>query len=130
MAFLVFLQNFGTSIGIVLSNTIFSQTLSNTVTKYAPSVTPQAALEAGSDPTAVRHLVDGHPEQLNGVLMAYSQSLRNIFYFLVGISSASAFVCLGMGWVDVRKKKEVKKTMAEDEEVRSKKMAEKEMSGA
>jgi hypothetical protein len=129
MAFLVFLQNFGTSIGIVLSNTIFSQTLSNTVTQYAPSVTPQSALEAGSGPNAVRHLVDGHPDELNGVLTAYSQSLRNIFYFLVGISSVSAFVCLGMGWVDVRKKKEAKNTVAEDEEVQSDKVVEKEIGG-
>lgn len=130
MAFLVFLQNFGTSIGIVLSNTIFSQTLTSTIPKYAPSVNPQAALGAGSDPTAVRHLVDGHPYELNGVLMAYSQSLRNIFYFLIGISSVAVFICLGMGWVDVRNKKETKKMEAEDEEVNSEKAVEKEIGSA
>jgi hypothetical protein len=123
MAFLVFLQNCGTAIGVVLCNTIFAQTLSSNVSKYAPSVTPQAALEAGSDPTAVRHLVDGHENELDGVLLAYSQGLRNIFYFLVGISAVSVFMAFGMGWVDVRKKGEVKKV--EDEEVHGEKVEEK-----
>ena len=125
MAFVVFLQNFGTSIAVVLSNTIFAQTLTSNISDYAPSVTPQAALEAGSDPNAVRHLVDGHESELDGVLMAYSQGLRNIFYFLVGISGISVIVCLGMGWEDIRKKKGVK-TTPKDEEMQSEKVGDKE----
>jgi hypothetical protein len=106
MAFLIFLQNFGTSIGIVLSNTIFAQTLTKVIPQYAPSVSSQAALDAGSDADAVRCLVVGHEEELTGVLLAYSESLRNTFYFLVGLSGIAVVSSLGMGWVDVRKKKE------------------------
>lgn len=118
MAFLIFLQNFGATIGAVIANTILAQTLTDKITRYAPSVTPQAALEAGSDPVAIRHLVDGHGNELNGVLLAYTEGLRNIFYFLVGMSAVSFFMSFGMGWVDVRKKKDVK-TAQEEREVGS-----------
>lgn len=115
MAFLIFLQNFGTSIGIVLSNTAFAQTLTRTIPRYAPSVTGQAALQAGSAARAVRNLVVGHEDELNGVLLAYSESLRNVFYFLVAMAGFSAVLSLGMGWVDVRKKKDVAKTVEADD---------------
>jgi hypothetical protein len=117
MAFLIFLQNFGVSIGIVISNVAFAQTLTKAVPKYAPSVTGQAALDAGSDAHAVRHLVVGHEDELNGVLMAYSESLRNVFYFLVAMAGLSIVLSLGMGWVDVRKKKEGAKMVETDDGV-------------
>ncbi|KAF2621480.1 efflux pump protein [Macroventuria anomochaeta] len=113
MAFLVFLQNLGTSIGIVLRNTIFAQTLTDKIPKYAPSVSTEAALNAGSNPGAIRHLVDGHEYELNGVLLAYSEGFRNIFFFLVGISSIAVLVSIGMGWVDVGKRAEEKDIVAE-----------------
>ncbi|KAH5496804.1 hypothetical protein HBI29_176840 [Parastagonospora nodorum] len=117
MAFLIFLQNLGATVGAVIANTILAQTLTNKIPQYAPSVAPQAALEAGSDPAAIRHLVDGHENELNGVLLAYTEGLRNIFYLLVGMSAISFFMSFGMGWVDVRRKKDV--TAQEDGEVHS-----------
>jgi hypothetical protein len=116
MAFLIFLQNLGTSIIIVLSNTIFTQTLTRAIREYAPSVPPQAALAAGSDPRAVRALVAAYEDELEGVLLAYSEGLRNIFYLLVGMSIVAVLLSLGMGWVDVRKKKEGK-TVTDGDEV-------------
>jgi hypothetical protein len=104
MAILVFLQNFGVSIGITISNAVFAQTLVKAIARHAPSTSPQAALDAGSGAGAVRDLVIGHEEDLDGVLLAYSESLRNVFYILVGFSCAAVFLSLGMGWVDVRKK--------------------------
>ncbi|KAF2031502.1 efflux pump protein [Setomelanomma holmii] len=108
MAFLIFFQNLGTSIGIVIANTIFAQTLSKTAPRYAPSVSAEDALDAGSGADAVRALVAGHEDELSGVLRAYSEGLRNIFYFLVALSCIAVVASLGMGWVDVRKKKEEK----------------------
>lgn len=113
LALLVFLQNFGTAIAIVISNTIFAQTLSSSVARYAPSVSSKAALEAGSGASAVRALVaEGREEELQGLLKAYSESLRNVFYFLIAVSSLAAIVSLGMGWKNVRKEKQDKKTQA------------------
>jgi hypothetical protein len=117
MAYLVFLQNLGGAVAVVLSNTIFAQTLTKRIPQYAPSVSPQAVLDAGSGAGAVRSLVVGHEDELNGVLRAYSEGLRNIFYLLVSISAVSIFMTFGMGWVDVRKKKETK--TVDDIEVQS-----------
>lgn len=107
MALLVFGQNLGVSIGIVISNTAFTQTLTNAIPRHAPSVSLQAALGAGSSADAVRDLVASHQEELSGVLLAYSEGLRSVFYFLVGVSCVATVMSLGMGWVDVRKKKEM-----------------------
>ncbi|KAI8942352.1 hypothetical protein NX059_000428 [Plenodomus lindquistii] len=106
LALLIFFQNFGASITMVISNTIFAQTLTSTVPRYAPSVAPQDALDAGSGAAAVRALVPaGQEEQLAGVLEAYSESLRNVFYLLTGVAILSLIASLGMGKKDVREKK-------------------------
>ncbi|RAQ98940.1 sterol glucosyltransferase [Stemphylium lycopersici] len=106
LACLIFFQNLGTSIAIVIANTIFSQTLTSVIPRYAPSVSPQAALDAGSGADAVRSLIPAvSKNELAGVLRAYSESLRDVFYFLVGVAALAAFVSLGMGWKDVRSKK-------------------------
>jgi hypothetical protein len=54
-----------------------------------------------------------------GVLKAIAESLANIWYMLVGLSSLGFFIAFGMGWVDVRKKKggeESEKKDAEEKE--------------
>lgn len=121
MAILIFFQNFSTSVASVISNTIVAQTLIAAIPKYAPSVSPSAALKAGSAASAIRKIVPaGHEDELEGVLTAYSESLRNVFYFLVGLAVLATMVSLGMGWKDVRKRemgtgKEVKTTGKGDE---------------
>lgn len=105
MAVLIFFQNFSTSVAGVISNTVFAQTLTTTIPKYAPSISPAEALGAGSGADAVRFIVHaGHEDELDGLLKAYSESLRNIFYFLVGLAVLATVVSFGMGWKDVRKK--------------------------
>ncbi|KAF9694124.1 hypothetical protein EKO04_007850 [Ascochyta lentis] len=105
MAVLIFFQNFSTSVAGVVSNTIFAQTLMAKVLKYAPSVSPSAALKAGSGANTVREMVPaGHEDELDGVLRAYSDSLRNVFYFLAGLAVLATVVSFGMGWKDVRKR--------------------------
>jgi hypothetical protein len=80
-------------------------------------VSPQAALDAGSGAGAVRALVPtGHEEEIHGVLKAYSESLRNVFYLLTGIACLAFAVSLGMGWKDVRHKVDKKKVDAAKEE--------------
>lgn len=117
IALVIFTQNLGTSISVVLSNTIFTETLTSRITTYAPSVSSQAALEAGSGAGAVRALVRGHEEELDGVLRAYSESFRNVFYFLVGAALCALVVSTGMGWKDVRKKAPKTPSQGNDEDV-------------
>ena len=102
---LIFFQNLGNSVVIVIVNTIFAQSLTTFMPRYAPSVSTEATLNAGSSASGVRNLAAGHEDELNGVLHAYSDSLRNIFYFLVGMSGLAVLASLGMGWKDIRNKK-------------------------
>jgi len=116
IACLIFFQSLGTAITIVIANTIFAQTLTSAVSRYAPSISPRAALHAGSGAGAVRALVPvGHEDELRGLLRAYSESLRNVFYFLVGVACLATVVSLGMGWRDNRGK-DKKATGVVDEE--------------
>lgn len=47
----------------------------------------------------------GRPDELNGILRAYSESLRNVFYFLVSLAACATVFSLGMGWKNVGKRK-------------------------
>jgi hypothetical protein len=60
-------------------------------------------LDAGSGASAVRALVP--LVELNGLLRAFSESLRNVFFFLCGIACLAVFASLGMGLKDIRKTK-------------------------
>ncbi|KAL5418675.1 hypothetical protein PMIN04_007235 [Paraphaeosphaeria minitans] len=116
LALIIFVHNLAGAIFLVVANTIFTQCLVKKLGQYAPSISPQAALEAGSSADAVRKLVDpSKPWEVDGVLNAYSESLKNIWLMLVAFAGL-AFICsFGMGWVDVRKKKAGKEENKESE---------------
>ncbi|KAF1960439.1 efflux pump protein, partial [Byssothecium circinans] len=115
LAFLIFIQNLTAAIFLVVANTIFTQSLIKKLGQYAPSVSTQAALDAGSGADAVRKLVaPDKPWEMEGVMTAYSESLKNIWLMLVAFACLSFISAFGMGWIDVRKKKE-----GEDSEKRS-----------
>ncbi|OTA67101.1 major facilitator superfamily transporter [Hypoxylon sp. EC38] len=106
IAFLIFCQNFSAAVFSVVGNTIFTQTLLKRIVVLAPSVNPQAALAAGGSAAAVRALVpEGSPE-LAGVLQAFADSFDAVCYMVVAMASVSFVASWGMGWVDVRKKKQ------------------------
>ncbi|CAN9084019.1 unnamed protein product [Alternaria alternata] len=102
LASLVFFQNLSTSVAVVIANTIFAQTLTSKISLYVPSVSPRIVLDTGSSASAVRALVP--LGELDGLLRAYSESLRNVFYFLSAIACIAVIASLGMGWKDIRKK--------------------------
>jgi MFS family permease len=105
LAFLIFVQNLGASVIVIIANTIFNQSLLSKLPRYAPSISPQKALEAGGSAEAVRNLLPpGHADEHAGVLRAYSESLGNVWYLMVGFSVAAFAFAWGTGWVDVRKK--------------------------
>ena len=88
---------------VSLSQTVFSNSLQDTLPTYAPGVNAQVVIAAGS--TKMRGLgLD--KAQLAGVLKAYAVALDRIFYLCAGISVASFGLSWWMGWTDVRPKKE------------------------
>ncbi|KAI0598793.1 major facilitator superfamily domain-containing protein [Biscogniauxia sp. FL1348] len=106
VAFLVFCQNFLAAVFVVVANTIFTETLAQEIVEFAPSVDPAAALAAGSSAAAVRNLVPPGSPELDGVLRAFAKSFDTLCFVMVAAASVSFIASWGMGWVDVRKKKQ------------------------
>lgn len=103
MGILLFFQNLGAAIWLVIAQLIFTTTLRSGIPRYAPGVDADVVIAAGA--SSIRKVVSG--DMLEGVLKAYSKSVDRVMYLGVGISVA-AFVCgWGMGWKDVRAKKKV-----------------------
>ncbi|KAI1499758.1 putative MFS multidrug transporter [Biscogniauxia marginata] len=106
IAFLVFCQNFLAAVFVVVANTIFTETLSQAIVELAPSVDPAAAMAAGGSAEAVRNLVPPGSPELDGVLRAFARSFDTVCYVMVAAAAVSFIASWGMGWVDVRKKKQ------------------------
>lgn len=101
------MQNLTAAIFNVVANAIFTTSLGKCLAQYAPSVSPQEAFNAGSSAAAVRKLVpNDKPWELEGVLEAYNESLRNIWYMLIAFAFLAFVSAWGMGWIDMRKKDE------------------------
>jgi hypothetical protein len=107
IAFMIFCQNFAGAIFVVIAEVIFTRRLEEEIKVHAPSVSIQDALAAGASSKAVRALVPAGSPELEGVLLAFSNSLDKVFYLLMGCCLAGLIAALGMGWVDTRKKEKV-----------------------
>ncbi|KAH7313721.1 major facilitator superfamily domain-containing protein [Stachybotrys elegans] len=104
ISILIFCQNFGGAISIVVATTIFTQSLRSNLPILAPSVDPQAALAAGGGADAVRALLPADSPEAYGVRLAFSNAINEVFYLLAGFAVATLIFSCGMGWKDVRKK--------------------------
>ena len=102
MSVFVFCQNFGGAVMVVCSQTIFTNSLRQTIPVYAPSLDAETVIAAGA--TAMRKIVPGN--ELGGLLLAYSTSLDRIFYLCASIAVVSLGFSCFMGWTDIRKKEE------------------------
>lgn len=105
MALLMFSQTFGGALFLSFSDTIFTNSLKALIPTYAPSIDANTVINAGAN--GFRRLISS--SNLRNVLVAYAKSVNWVFYL-----TASAGVCCfiftwGMGWKDIRKKKEVSK---------------------
>lgn len=105
MALLMFSQSFFGALLLTFSDTIFTNSLKTLVPKYAPSVDPQTVINAGA--TEFRMMI--HGTDLANVLVAYAKSVDRVFYLTVGAAVGSFTFAWGMGWKDIRKKREVSK---------------------
>ncbi|KAI2463106.1 MFS general substrate transporter [Annulohypoxylon bovei var. microspora] len=102
IAFCMFCQNLGPTIALTLMNVIFSSTLPKELRQHAPLVDPAAVVSAGS--TGFRTIVS--PDDLPDVLVAYANSIDQVFYLVAGFAAAGGIALWGMGWHDIRIKKD------------------------
>lgn len=101
MSLLTFMQTLGGAIMLTCGETIFTNSLRDTIPTYAKGVNPEAIILAGA--TGIRAIITD-PTQLAGVLIAYSKSVDRVFYLAIGCSCACFLFSWGMGWKDIRKK--------------------------
>lgn len=102
MSLIIFSQNFGGAILLTFADTIFTNSLKSELPRYAPSVNPEVVIVAGA--TAIRTVVTKN--ELAGVLEAYAKSVDHVFYLTVGAAVCCFCFAWGMGWKDIRKKKQ------------------------
>lgn len=101
----MFSQSLFSALFLTFASTIFTNSLTTLIPQYAPSVDPKAVITAGA--TGFRTIING--EDLAEVLVAYAKSIDRVFY-LAAAGGVCCFVfAWGMGWRDVRKRKEVGK---------------------
>ncbi|KID81977.1 major facilitator superfamily transporter multidrug resistance [Metarhizium guizhouense ARSEF 977] len=100
MAFVVWSQYIGPTVFLSIFNTIFQTGLRSQLPEQAPHTNASAVIEAGA--SAFRPLVP--QEDLDGVLVAYSNSLDHVFYLIAALGCVAFFAAFGMGWKDIRQK--------------------------
>ena len=105
MAITIFSQSFGAAVFLSFAETIFINSFRRLIPQYAPSVDGQSVIDAGA--TGFRKVVS--ETDLDGVLIAYAKSIDRIFDLAAGMGAGCFVFALGMGWKDLRKKKESSK---------------------
>lgn len=88
------MQNFSAAVMIVISQTIFTNSLVKLIPQYAPGVSSSLVIAAGS--TNIRKVVPA--DSLAGVLLAYAKSLDRVWYFTASIAVPSFIFAWFMGW--------------------------------
>ncbi|KAG6354246.1 hypothetical protein INS49_004851 [Diaporthe citri] len=104
IAFMVFVENLVAAIFTIVGNVVFTKTLTRQVSVLAPSVSPEAALAVGGGAEAVRALLPPGSPELDGLLLAFSDSVNAVFYLLTALAVVSFTAAWGTGWVNIRKK--------------------------
>ncbi|KAI0007094.1 hypothetical protein F4779DRAFT_643495 [Xylariaceae sp. FL0662B] len=101
MGILIFCQNLGGAVFLIVAQTIFASSLRERVPLDAPGVNPELVISAGA-----RSLCQLIPSNLlPGVLQAYSNSVDRVMFLGIGLGAASVLFAWGLGWRDIREKK-------------------------
>ncbi|PYH98429.1 MFS general substrate transporter [Aspergillus ellipticus CBS 707.79] len=105
MALMTCSQTFGGAIFLALGEVVFARALRGEIPRYAPDVNSDTVIAAGA--TGFREVVAR--KDLLGVLEAYAKSIDQVFYVGVGLCLVQFIAAWGVGWRDVRDKKNKEK---------------------
>lgn len=104
MSMIMFSGMLGGALLLSFSATIFTQSLRKEIPIQDAGADAQAIIAAGA--TEFRRLLD--PSELGGILVAYAKSIDRVFYLLAALTAVSFLLGFGLGFKDIREKKEVK----------------------
>ncbi|CAL5866561.1 uncharacterized protein PFLUO_LOCUS770 [Penicillium psychrofluorescens] len=98
----MFAQYFGGTIMLSIAKSVFENELPSELATYAPSVNPEAVINAGS--TGIQDVVT--PAELSGTLFAYSKSLMLTMWLPTAAAIISFFLSFGLGWHRIAPRKQ------------------------
>ncbi|KAI1335646.1 MFS multidrug transporter [Xylariaceae sp. FL0016] len=102
LAILIFSQYFGASLFVTVAQSIFNNSMQDTLSTNAPHVDIQGIMDGGA--TAVRSLFSG--QELDEVLAAYTASFDRGMYLATALSVMSFACGWGLGFKDIRKERQ------------------------
>jgi hypothetical protein len=110
MAIIIFCQNMGGAVFLVAANSIFSNGLRNELQKHIDEIgiNPDIILSTGA--TTIRSIVSG--DKLTAALECYTTAISYVMYLGIGVSVATFAFGWGLGWVDIRKVKQLQAIQA------------------
>ena len=103
MALVMFSSTLGGALFLSFSQTILTNSLRELIPRHTSSVDAEVIIDAGA--TGFRALVS--KADLPGVLVAYSDSIDRVFYLCAGASVGVFLASFGMGWKNIKAKKEI-----------------------
>lgn len=112
MAIIIFCQNMGGAVFLVAANSIFANGLRKELQKHINEigVNPDIILNTGA--TTIRSIVSG--DRLIVALKCYTTAISHVMYLGIGASVAAFAFGWGLGWVDIRKVKQLQAIKAAD----------------
>ena len=111
MAIIIFWQNIGASTSLIAANAIFSNSLQQQLQERAAQIDASPEVIIGAGVRSIRKLVSG--SQLTAVLAAYAKSIDHVMYLGIAVSVAVIVFSPGLGWIDIRKTKDLQKFTTE-----------------
>lgn len=101
MSIVVFFQTFGGALFLAFAQIGFSSAMKEAIPKLAPEVNVRTVLDAGA--AGFRYVIPA--SSIEGVILAYNESINIVFYIAAGAAVASFASCWGTGWKSIKKAK-------------------------
>ncbi|KAJ5826940.1 hypothetical protein N7447_003703 [Penicillium robsamsonii] len=104
-AIIIFCQNMGGAVFLIVANSIFTNGLRAELQKHITEigVNPDVLISTGLN--SIRNLVSG--DKLALALECYTKAINHVMYLGIGVSIATFAFGWGLGWVDIRKVKKL-----------------------
>lgn len=110
MAIIIFCQNMGGAVWLVAANSIFTNGLQKELQKHIDEVGVNPDIIISTGATTIRTLVSG--DKLTAALKCYTTAISHVMYLGIGVSVATFAFGWGLGWVDIRKVKQLQAIQA------------------
>lgn len=114
MAIIIFCQNMGGAIFLIAANSIFANGLRKELQKHIDEIGVSPDIILGIGLSSIRSVVSG--DKLTAALKCYTTAISHVMYLGIGVSVATFSFGWGLGWVDIRKVKQLQAIQAPNTE--------------